>query len=80
MTEQSAKQQLAGLFRKSETITASELAECVGRDGKVVRAYLRKIAARDQSTLKNQRWAIDRETAMGVAEHFENAKRTSSSE
>lgn len=78
MSEQSAKQKLAGAFRKSDTITASELAECVGRDGKVVRAYLRSIAARDQSTLKNQRWAIDRDTAMTVAEHFESAKRASS--
>lgn len=66
--------------RKSDyTIAAQTLADCVQRDAKTVRAHLRK-AHKRASEMKNATWAIDKETAIAVAEHFSKAKRVSESE
>lgn len=74
-TERTPKQALADHFRKSQAITPSELAEVLDRDPKVVRGYLRKIAARDQATMKGQRWTLTKEVAEQAVEHYSAAKR-----
>lgn len=67
---------LDALFADSETITASQLTSHLSElrkselSAKTVRAYLRRIAARDQATLKNQRWGIDRAIAENAVQHF----------
>lgn len=67
---------LSALFADSETITATQLTSHLSElreselSAKTVRAYLRRIAARDQATLKNQRWGITREIAENAIAHF----------
>lgn len=53
------------------TISATQLAELVQRDGKTVRARLRKIAARDQSELKGARWRISETLAVSEFDHYQ---------
>jgi hypothetical protein len=50
-------------------ITAEALAEKVGRDGKTVRAFLRKNFARSAEA-KGARWTIDKATAAKVVAHY----------
>lgn len=42
----------------------------VDLDAKTVRARLRKMEARDQSTLKGARWRIDKATAEEQVQHY----------
>lgn len=51
-------------------ISATQLADLVNRDGKTVRARLRKIAARDQKKLKGARWAITETVAVSEFDHY----------
>lgn len=51
-------------------ISAAQLAELVNRDGKTVRGYLRKIAARNQAELKGARWNINVTVAETAVEHY----------
>ena len=66
------------LFADRESISAAELAEFVNRDPKVVRGALRQMAARDQSTEKNNRWLITKEIATAAADHFAKSKKAAS--
>ena len=56
------------------TISANDLASAIERDGKTLRAYLRRAHTR-ASEMKNSNWQIDKETALDAAEHFSKAKR-----
>jgi len=67
---------LASAFADAEVIAASQLAEIVERDAKTVRAYMRRVALRDQSSEKHNRWGVTQSQATTVAEHFAEAKRT----
>jgi hypothetical protein len=40
---------------------------------KTIRAHLRKMKARDQKTLKNARWRIDKKLAQETVEHFDKS-------
>ena len=51
------------------TTTPKELAERVGRDPKIVRAFLRKEFPREMEA-KNSRWDISAKTAKAVEDHF----------
>jgi hypothetical protein len=51
-------------------ISAGQLAELVGRDGKTVRQRLRKRAARDQAKLKGATWRITLTMAVTELEHY----------
>lgn len=51
-------------------ISAEQLADLVGRNGKTVRDHLRRIAARDQSEYKGARWRISRTLALKVVTHY----------
>lgn len=51
-------------------ISAEQLADLVQRDGKTVRARLRRLAARDQSLLKGARWKITETLAVQEFDHY----------
>lgn len=51
-------------------ISATQLADLVNRDGKTVRARLRKLKARDQAKLKGARWRITEALAVSEYDHY----------
>lgn len=51
-------------------ITAEQLADFVQRDGKTVRARLRKQKVRNQSEYKGARWRLTFAQALSEAEHY----------
>lgn len=55
--------------KSAETVTATQLAAMVGRDPKLVRAYLRKVFARSQEQ-KGARWTITKAIQTEVVKHF----------
>jgi len=72
-----AQQHVAEFFKensdKDNAITASQLADLVQRDAKTVRASLRKLQKRDQSTLKGARWRITKTIAQDELERVMRA-------
>ena len=56
------------------TISANDLASAIERDGKTLRAYLRRAHTR-ASEERNSNWQIEKDVALDCAEHFSTAKR-----
>jgi hypothetical protein len=61
-------------FKSAKSIAAEALASIIERDGKQVRAYLRKQHTRN-AEVKHSRWEVNKSAALDAAKHFSAAKR-----